>query len=156
MTTTSATPEQVCVFRLDGVAYAIPVLDVLEVVRVSHLVPVPGAPPRLVGLLNLRGRVIVCMDTRAMLDRPCEGPPGSITMVVQVGPDQVGLLAEEIDGVVSTADPGIQELKTSLPPHRAIARILQGTDELVPVLEVEELFHELLDETEAPCPTSAS
>jgi len=156
MTNPSPARGQVCVFRLDGVAYAIPVLDVLEVVRTTALVPVPGAPTRVVGMHNLRGRIIACVDTRILLDRPSEAAAGSIAMVVQVGPGRVGLLVEEIEGVVSVADPGIRELTATRPPHRAISRILQASGELIPVLDVAELHPELGEETEASCPTSAS
>lgn len=54
--------EQYVVFHLDGQAYAVPILSVTEVVTVLEITPVPNAPDYILGLMNLRGKVLPVLD----------------------------------------------------------------------------------------------
>ena len=51
-------------FRLAGETYGINVMQVQEVLRHSDIAPVPGAPPYVLGIINLRGNVVTVIDTR--------------------------------------------------------------------------------------------
>ena len=44
--------------RVAGEHYALPVEDVLEVAELRAITPVPGAPPAVLGVRNLRGQVL--------------------------------------------------------------------------------------------------
>ena len=46
-------------FRLDGETYGINVMQVQEVLRYSEIAPVPGAPSYVLGIINLRGSIII-------------------------------------------------------------------------------------------------
>lgn len=50
-----------------GEHYALPVPNVLEVSPLGEITPVPGAPPEVMGVRNLRGRVIPLVDLAAVL-----------------------------------------------------------------------------------------
>jgi len=54
-------------FRLANEIYAINVMQVQEVLRVSEIAPVPGAPHYVLGIINLRGNVVTVVDTRLRL-----------------------------------------------------------------------------------------
>lgn len=51
-------------FRLEGETYGINVMQVQEVLRYTEIAPVPGAPPYVLGIINLRGNVVTVIDTR--------------------------------------------------------------------------------------------
>ena len=51
-------------FRLADEIYGINVMQVQEVLRVSEIAPVPGAPHYVLGIINLRGNVVTVIDTR--------------------------------------------------------------------------------------------
>ena len=51
-------------FRLDNEIYGINVMQVQEVLRVTEIAPVPGAPHYVLGIINLRGNVVTVVDTR--------------------------------------------------------------------------------------------
>ena len=44
-------------FRLDDETYGVNVMQVQEVIRVTEIAPVPGAPAYVLGIINLRGIV---------------------------------------------------------------------------------------------------
>ncbi len=54
--------DQFVAFVLDNDEYAVPILSVTEVTPVIEITPVPGAPDYILGLANLRGKVLAVLD----------------------------------------------------------------------------------------------
>ncbi len=52
------------VFRLGGEGYALEVMRVQEVLDIESMTEVPGSPKSLLGVINLRGRVVPVYDLR--------------------------------------------------------------------------------------------
>ena len=51
-------------FALGGESYAIPVLKVREIIRLTSITTVPQMPAYIRGVINLRGKIIPVMDLR--------------------------------------------------------------------------------------------
>jgi purine-binding chemotaxis protein CheW len=51
----------------DGQRFGIPIEDVHDVFHLGPVTPVPLAPPAILGVLNLRGRVVTAIDLRRRL-----------------------------------------------------------------------------------------
>ena len=60
-------------FYLGTEVYGLPLEQLREVARVSHLRRVPGAPAGVAGLVNLRGEILCALDVRAILGLPRAG-----------------------------------------------------------------------------------
>ena len=54
--------EQFVVFSLGPEEYAVPILAVTEVVNTVEITPVPDAPDFILGLINLRGKIVPVLD----------------------------------------------------------------------------------------------
>lgn len=54
--------EQFVIFRLGGEVYAVPILAVTEVVPTLDITPVPNAPDYILGLTNLRSKIVPVLD----------------------------------------------------------------------------------------------
>ena len=65
---------QFCTFGLDDQLFGIEVSAVREVVRDQTITPVPLAPAAVLGLVNLRGRIVTAVDLRRCLGQAA--PPG--------------------------------------------------------------------------------
>ena len=81
--------------RAGGEHYALPVEGVHEITRRDRITPVPGAPPAVLGVWNLRGDVVAAIDLAAMLGLApgdCEGR----IVVVEEGRLHAGLAVEEV------------------------------------------------------------
>ncbi|AKH20179.1 chemotaxis protein CheW [Sedimenticola thiotaurini] len=92
---------QLVTFRLEDETYGINVMHVQEVLRVTEIAPVPGAPPYVLGIINLRGNVVTVIDTRSRFGLP----PGDIDeasrIVIIESEDQVvGILVDSVAEVV--------------------------------------------------------
>ncbi|MCL5291923.1 MAG: chemotaxis protein CheW [Actinobacteria bacterium] len=62
--------EKVVVIRLGDEEYGVDILVVAEIIRPTEITPLPRAPKSVVGLINLRGKVIPVIDARERFDLP--------------------------------------------------------------------------------------
>lgn len=88
-------------FRLDGETYGINVMQVQEVLRYSEIAPVPGAPPWVLGIINLRGNVVTVVDTRNRFGLAL-GDVAEQTRIVIIETDRhvIGILVDAVAEVV--------------------------------------------------------
>jgi purine-binding chemotaxis protein CheW len=77
-----------------GEHYALPVEQVLEVADLGQIAPVPGSPPEIVGVGNLRGQVIPVIDLARMLG--LSGGEPSRVVVAESGDLLAGLLVDAV------------------------------------------------------------
>ena len=68
-------------FMLGPEEYGLPVLKVREIIRALDVTRVPQVPDHVLGVVNLRGRVIPVIDLRRKLGLPYE-PPTERTCIV--------------------------------------------------------------------------
>jgi chemotaxis signal transduction protein len=91
--------------RLGEERYALAVDDVLEVGTVSDPAPLPGAPPGVVGLQNLRGDVVPLLDLAALVGA---GPRerGEAMVVVEQGGRRAALAVDAVLEVAPLEEEG--------------------------------------------------
>ena len=88
-------------FFLDGETYGVDVLQVQEVLRVSEISPVPGAPEYVLGIINLRGNIVTVIDTRQRFGlRPKELDDLSRIIIIEVASNVIGILVDSVAEVV--------------------------------------------------------
>ena len=88
-------------FRLGDETYGVNVMQVQEVLRMTEIAPVPGAPPYVLGIINLRGNVVTVMDTRSRFGLPPHEADDATRIVIIEAEDQVvGILVDSVAEVV--------------------------------------------------------
>ena len=68
-------------FFLDNEKYGIKVMQVQEVLRMTEIAPVPGAPDYVLGIINLRGNVVTVIDSRKRFGLPDKEPDDATRIV---------------------------------------------------------------------------
>jgi purine-binding chemotaxis protein CheW len=116
--------------------YAIPVTHVSEIADVGDLTPVPGAPPEVLGVRNLRGQILPVVDLAMLLRIPRTTAP-SWLVVAEAGELTAGLAIDEVSGVDQLPDP-TDEADSDL-----LTGALLDHDELIGVIDVPSVFTEL-------------
>jgi purine-binding chemotaxis protein CheW len=92
---------QLVTFRLKDETYGINVMQVQEVLRVSEIAPVPGAPGYVLGIINLRGNVVTVIDTRTRFGLPTtELDDSSRIVIIESEQQVVGILVDSVAEVV--------------------------------------------------------
>jgi len=93
--------KQVITFELDKEEYAAPILDLKEILRIPEIISVPGVPPFVKGIFNLRGQIVVVIDLekRFALKREHPVEPRDI-IIVEAGGTIFGVVVDEVTGVL--------------------------------------------------------
>ena len=90
-------------FRVAEEAYAVSVLNVLEVANLGDVTPVPGAPIQILGVRNLRGKILPVIDLAALLGTRRSQPAGRLLVAESEG-RQAGLAIDEVTEVSELVD----------------------------------------------------
>jgi purine-binding chemotaxis protein CheW len=80
--------------RVAAEHYALPVEQVLEVADLGEIAPVPGSPPEILGVRNLRGQVIPVIALATLLGLGGDRP--SRVVVAESGELHAGLVVDEV------------------------------------------------------------
>ena len=97
----NAEHRQCVTFRLDDETYGINVMLVQEVLRVTDIAPVPGAPGYVVGIINLRGNVVTVIDTRMRFGlSPTEMNDSTRIVIIESEKQTVGIIVDSVSEVV--------------------------------------------------------
>ena len=88
-------------FRLGDEKYGINVMQVQEVLRITEIAPVPGAPSYVLGIINLRGNVVTVIDTRNRFGLMSKETDDSSRIVIIETEDHIiGILVDSVAEVV--------------------------------------------------------
>lgn len=98
------------VFKLNDHQYAAPLTDVKEVIGLPDVVPVPQGPKYLLGLINLRGKVISAIDLKKRLLMPNGNEKIKRPAVILVDGDSttIGCIVDSIQEVLSIKEEEIE------------------------------------------------
>lgn len=92
---------QMVTFRLSDETYGINVMHVQEVLRITEIAPVPGAPDYVLGIINLRGNVVTVIDTRRRFGlMPVDTDDSSRIVIIESDEQVVGILVDSVAEVV--------------------------------------------------------
>lgn len=92
---------QLVVFKLADQRYALHLSAVERVVRIAELTVLPKAPQIVLGIINVRGRVIPVVDTRRRFGLPARELNLSDQLIIaRTSQRVVALLADVVAGVI--------------------------------------------------------
>jgi purine-binding chemotaxis protein CheW len=129
--------ESILVFRSAGDRYGVLLSEIVEIAGYVRLTAVPGAPPHVAGLLQLRGEVRPVYRLERLIGTPGETSSGSEFVLLLRGRRRVfAILADEAEGVRD-----VRADSRRLAP-RGATHVRWVTEDLVTVLDVQSLAEE--------------
>ena len=142
---------QLVSFELDGQEYALPIENVQEIVQIPDIInAIPNAPPHLVGVVNLRNRLLPLISLRTMFGMAQVGlsEQSRVVVVTQDFDGEthyVGLLTDKVREVLRVAKSLVDPLPNILSSgggRKEITQIcrLEAGKRLVSILLPERLF----------------
>ena len=138
--------DQAFVVEAGGAQWALPARAVQSVFRPIGLTPVPLAPPVVVGLVNLRGRVVLAIDLARRLlgaQAPARADRDApLAIAVERGADVYALLVDGVGDVVSVDASACMAPPAHLPVDlaRMTALWFKSADGLLPLLDLYRLL----------------
>ena len=131
---------EILAFSLAGESYGVATGHVREVCQLKDLTAVPCTPPFIAGVMNLRGRILAIVDLRKLFELPARGLTElSRVIVLRSRDNELGLLADSIDGVQAVTVSALQEGLPTLTGIRE--KFLRGvTGQMLAVLDGDRLL----------------
>lgn len=139
---------QLVAFDVGSEEYAVPVHLVESIISYGEPTRVPGAGEHVIGVLNLRGKVISVIDLRRRFGLEIlEDPTSARILVVQVAGSTVGVLVDSVSEVFALDSETLQEAPPEVGRQNAssIEGIIRLDSRLVIVLNLENLLTEESD-----------
>lgn len=126
-------------FLLGDSVFGIDASDVQEVVKVDQITPVHHAPSYVVGIRNLRGRIVTVIDLGARLELGAiEITPNSRILIVICDDESIGLLVDCVNDTISTDAKDIAPPPPSLQGARSryLLGVYRGGGRLVSLIDL--------------------
>lgn len=131
---------EVVEFLLANERYAVESRHVREIYPLKELTPVPCTPPFVLGIINVRGRILSVIDIKKFFDLPERGlTPLNKVVILSSGDMEFGILA---DAVIGAHNISMDNLDASLPTLTGVREeYLKGvTREQVVILDAGKLL----------------
>ena len=110
----SATENKYLTFHLADELYGLDILKVREIIGIQEVTKVPGADDYLIGVINLRGKVIPVADLRKRFSLPQrEYDVRTCIIVVEIAGEaasvSIGIVVDAVDAVVNLRDDQVEK-----------------------------------------------
>ena len=135
---------QLVSFNLGPEEYAVEVLKVREIIRMSTITHIPNTPPSVEGIINLRGKVIPIISLRNRFSMEgSENDQHTRIIVMDIGGKLMGFIVDGVSEVIRISSGEIQ------PPPAMVAGgvdqdficgVIQHADQLLLMLQLDRMF----------------
>ena len=134
-------------FKISNETYAIDIMEVNEIVKLTEITPIPNAPDFVDGIITLRGQIIPIVD----LNKRFNFAPRTYTdedelfraiVIIRVQDMTIGILIDQVNRVIPIDRNQIQP-----PPQMVsgvgaefISGVVKQNDNLFVILDIQKLF----------------
>lgn len=124
------------IFNLERQYYALQLSAVERVVRMVEITPLPKAPPIVLGVINLGGRIVPVFNIRQRFALPPKeiGPNGKL--IIANSPRPMALVVDGVEGVVEFTGQNVTAKAHLVPGVEYVEGVLKQEGRLI-------LIHEL-------------
>ncbi len=139
---------QVIAFRLNKELIGVPIEQVIEITTNRDLTPVPKAPSFVIGVMNLRGKIVPVINLKEHLRIPYEIPEDvyrkNKIVILDTPKGEVGVLVDEIVGSVKFPEGDLlpEPIGSIGIDVKFITGVVQLDGDLLIVLNIESIFGE--------------
>lgn len=122
--------------------FALPISAVHEVFLLTRITHVPQSPPGIIGVLNLRGRIVTALDTRQILGFSAAANAPTMAIGIERQGELFGLAVDEMGDVLTAVASEREPAPMNLDRRwREIVTGVQRADRhLVLIVAVDRLF----------------
>ena len=134
---------QLCGFKIADGQYAIPVLEVQEVLKPQVLTPVPLSPDYIDGLINLRGQIVTAINLRRLFGLDGEKRDDYMNIIVRNEDSLYSLVVDEIMDVIDVENSTFEETPDTLDENirKYISGVFKLEKNLLTLLSLEKVLN---------------
>lgn len=124
-------------FTLEGGRYGLDARGVREVARAVAVSRLPGAPPVVSGVVDVRGTLVAVFDLRRRFGLPPrEADPDEHLVIARAGARTVALRVDRVLGLESTGEAPLADPRDAVPSARHVAGVARLPDGTTVVLDL--------------------
>ncbi|MCI1981577.1 MAG: chemotaxis protein CheW [Oscillospiraceae bacterium] len=95
-------------FWTDGELFGIPISDVVQIISMQEIIPLPDFPAYAKGVINLRGNIIPVIDMRLRLKKPeAAYNENTCIIVTSIAEAYIGFIVDTVDEVADIGEEDI-------------------------------------------------
>jgi purine-binding chemotaxis protein CheW len=134
-------------FSLDEQRYALPLIQVERIFRAAEPAPLPKAPKIVIGLLNIRGKILPVVDPRIRLNLPARdiNPRGHF-IIARTSRRTIVMTTDAVLGVMERPPGELVPAKDVLPGLDYVDGVIKLKDGLILINDIDR-FLSLEEET---------
>jgi purine-binding chemotaxis protein CheW len=134
---------EILVFEIGGRRFALPSLDVQELLRAVTIVPLPKAPAIVEGVINVRGKIVPVLDIRARFRLPSSALAHTDHLIVaRAGERLVALRVERALDLTQVEAKDIEDARKIVPGAEYVAGVAMLPDGLVLIHDLQTFLSE--------------
>ena len=138
---------QVIAFKLSKEFVGVPIEQVIEITSNKDITPVPKAPSYVIGVMNLRGKIVPVINLKEHLGIPFNIPENiyreNKIVILETPKGEVGIVVDEIIGSIKFPEDEIlpEPIGTVGIDVKFISGVVQLDSELLIILNIESIFN---------------
>ena len=144
--------NQIVVFILDDLKYALPLSTVLRVIHVVEMRPLPNAPEIIAGIINVKGEIIPVVDLRKRFKLESREAIAEDNLILtDTGKRHIALWVDSVSGIKEIANEQYVDTKAYIPYSQYIKGVAKIEDEIILIYDLEQCLNlkEEIELTEA-------
>ena len=133
---------QLCGFKIRGDFYAIPVLEVQEVIKPQKLTPVPLSQDYVRGLINLRGQIVTSLSLRDLFKMDEKDLEDHMNIIVSSEDSLYALVVDEILDVIEVEQDSFEDIPETIDENvrKFIKGVYKLKDKLIILLDLDKVL----------------
>jgi len=139
----SGIEQQLVVFTLGNESYAVDINTVKEIIQLQPVTRLPGTPPSVEGVINLRGSVIPIVDLRKRFEMDqVNRSKDSRIVVVSCGNSSVGVIVDSVAQVLRIPRESIEPASNVFSEEQVeyLLGIVKLTNRLIILLDMDRIL----------------
>jgi purine-binding chemotaxis protein CheW len=134
--------NQIVVFTIDELFYALPLYSVVRVVHIVEITTLPKAPDIISGIINVAGRIIPVIDVRKRFGLASREINADDQLVItDTGKRQIALLVDKVSGIKDIEPWQYVNTKETLPYAEYIRGVAKIEDDLILIYDLEQFLN---------------
>ena len=133
---------QLCSFQLANALFGFDTMLVQEIIKIPVITKVYQAPEEIIGIINLRGKIVTIIDLAIKLDLPTEVETKNRRIIIVESLDEpFGLMVDRINDVIhiDDSDLGPAPANVRITQGRFITGVFRDEEQLIAILNLEEI-----------------
>ncbi|MEP6601405.1 MAG: chemotaxis protein CheW, partial [Nitrospirota bacterium] len=136
-------PSRVCLLAVCKNLYAVDLRHIREILPIDSITPIPGMPPVVIGMTNVRGAVVPIVDLRLLLELSQAETLPPFAVVLRHEDYELAILVDRSPEIMTVLPEQFEPAPNSSPEDSEASRFIVNG-----IVRIDDTVHQILDVTQ--------